>query len=196
MGRHLADLLDCPAVIGGFSRLVLDLNRLSDHPEQIPPISDGVVIAPNQGLSEAEKAARREALFWPYQNEIGRRLAEIEAAGMQPVLLSIHSFTPQLAYGGQPRPWHVGILWKEDLRLAGHVMTSLKARGDLVVGDNEPYDRRAFRTQTVEVHGEDVGRLNLLVEVRQDLLKTQADEVKWAEVLHQSLPSLADLKAA
>lgn len=187
VGRHLADLLGAPAIIAGFSRLVIDPNRLVTHPTICTPHEDETDIPANIGISEAERQARIAALHTPYQNAIGAALAAIKARGEQPVLLSMHSFTPQYRKG-QPRPWHIGVLWKDDDRLSRPVIEALSARGDIVVGDNQPYSRKLYRTQTIEVHAEDVGVPNLLVEIRQDLVRTPAEQQKWAEMLFAALP--------
>lgn len=183
MARHVADLMGAPLVIAGFSRLVLDPNRVIGDPGQIPTSSDGIVIPANQNLSEADKQGRIDELFTPYQAAIAAALAAVRARGETPILLSLHSFTPQLSVNGAPRPWHIGVLWREDERLSRPLISALQARGDIVVGDNQPYDRRDLRTQSVEVHGEETGTLNTLVEVRQDLITDSAGQQRWRKSL-------------
>lgn len=187
VGRHLADLLGAPAIIAGFSRLVIDPNRVLDHPTLCTPHEDDTDIPHNAGICDLEKQARIAALYEPYHQAIAAALANIKARGEEPVIISSHSFTPKYRKG-EPRPWHVGILWKEDGRMACPVIEALRARGDLVVGDNQPYDRRTYRTQTVEFHAEDVGIANLLFEVRHDLIRTEPEQKRWAEIIFEALP--------
>lgn len=183
--RHLADLLDAPALIHGFTRLALDPNRQLNDPALMPPVSDGVVIPANRHISHEEQQARIDALFRPYHLAIADALSAVRMRGELPILLSIHSFTPEM--DGFKRPWQVGVLWDRDKRLAAPFIKALEEEG-LVVGDNEPYSRQSYRTYTVESHAEDLGLPNLLVEVRQDLIETEAQQKAWAERLFKALP--------
>src|SRR5690606_40246834 len=54
------------------------------------------------------------------------------ATGSTPAILSIHSFTE--SWKGISRPWHVGVLYGEDDRLAGPFLEALCAENDLIVG--------------------------------------------------------------
>src|SRR5579859_6624044 len=72
--RLLADKLGAPAVLSGYSRLVIDCNRSLDDPTSIPTVSDGVAVPGNQELSAAEKQARAEACFWPYHRAVEAQL--------------------------------------------------------------------------------------------------------------------------
>lgn len=187
VGRHLADMLGAPAIIAGFSRLVIDPNRVLEHPTLCSPHEDETDIPANIGISAAEKQARIDQVFMPYHNAIRAALEAIRARGQQPILISPHSFVPQYRKG-QYRPWQIGVLWREDQRLARPFIEALKARGDIIVGDNQPYCRRSHRFHTVEVHAEDVGVPNLLFEVRHDFIRTDAEQKHWAEIIFKALP--------
>lgn len=189
VGRHLADLLNAPAIIAGFSRLVIDPNRVPEHPTLCSPHEDETDIPANIGLSPEEKLARMELLYHPYHNAIAAALAAIKARGQEPVLISSHSYVPQYRKG-QYRPWHVGVLWREDQRISRPVIDALRAHGSYEVGDNQPYCRRSYRTQTVEFHAEDAGIANLLFEVRHDLIRTDDEQKHWANVLYKALPGI------
>ena len=92
----------------------------------------------------------------------------------------MHSFTP--AWKGVARPWHVTVLWDADPRLPLPLIAALEAEGDLVVGDNEPYDG-ALAGDTVNRHATARGLSNVLIEVRQDLIATEAGALAWGERL-------------
>lgn len=186
VGRHLADLLDCPALIGGFSRLVIDLNRGIDHPRLCTPHEDQTDIPPNIGITPDEIKARIAALYEPYHAAIRAALVDILERGEEPVLISSHSFTPQYR-NGAPRPWQIGILWRRDRRVSGPVLEALQQRGDLVVGDNQPYDRRQLG-QPNDCYCEDQGIRNLLFEVRHDLISTAEEQQRWAQIIFDALP--------
>ena len=192
MTRRLAALLRCPAVLTTFSRLLIDPNRGADDPTLIMRISDGAVVAGNARIT-AEEAERRRRLYWqPYRDRVGSVLNEMQAVGPVPALVAIHSFTP--AWKGHPRPWHVGILWDVDHRLAKPMIEALVADDKLVVGDNEPYDG-ALEGDTMYHQGTMRGLPHMLVEIRQDLVADAAGEAAWAERLAGLLrPILADPK--
>ena len=67
-----------------------------------------------------------------------------------PALISVHSFTPVMK--GFARPWHVGILWDDDARIAGPLLAALGDDAALVVGDNQPYSAREPVGYTVSHH--------------------------------------------
>lgn len=189
LSRALADLLGAPALISRFSRLVIDLNRVPTHPTLCTPHEDETDIPANIGLDDAQKQARIEQIYQPYHDAVAAALNEIKTRGEEPVLLSVHSFVPQYRKG-EFRPWHIGVLWREDQRLSVPFIEALRTRGDLVVGDNQPYDRRDYRTQTVEFHAEDNGILNLLIEVRHDMIRSERDQKEWADIVFGALPGV------
>ena len=102
------------AILGGVSRLVVDCNRDEDAPGAVPIASDGHAI-PGNALDHAGREARIARFFRPYHDHI----AAVIAAHRPAMILSLHSFTPTLASDpAQARPWHVGVLYNEDARLA------------------------------------------------------------------------------
>jgi len=191
--EHLAMLLDAPALLSAYSRLVLDCNRHPGGVGSIPAVSDGIAVPGNADLSDTDAAVRQEALFTPYQAAITARLAAFFAAGRVPALVSIHSFTP--AMNGRQRPWQVGILWDEDPRIAQPMLAALAAQPGITVGDNEPYSAREPHGYTTDVHGTQAGLPHVLIEIRQDLIADAAGQREWAERIAAALkPTLADPK--
>ncbi|MEA2841783.1 MAG: hypothetical protein QOF41_3113 [Methylobacteriaceae bacterium] len=188
--RRLANLLQCPAVLTTFSRLLIDPNRGADDPTLIMRLSDGAIVPGNARVS-AEEIGRRRREFWqPYRDCVSGSLDEMLTAGPVPAVIAIHSFTP--SWKADPRPWHVGILWDVDDRLARPTITALKADDNLVVGDNEPYDG-ALEGDTMYHHGTMGGLPHMLIEIRQDVVADAAGEAAWAERLGRLLsPILAD----
>jgi predicted N-formylglutamate amidohydrolase len=188
--RRLAGLLHSPAVLTTFSRLLIDPNRGADDPTLIMRISDGAVVPGNARIDAAETERRRLAYWQPYRDRVDKLLDEMLAAGSVAAVIAIHSFTP--TWKGHPRPWHIGILWDVDDRLARPTLDALEAEGDLVVGDNEPYEG-ALEGDTMYHHGTMRGLPHMLIEIRQDLVADSAGEAAWAERLARILrPILAD----
>ena len=191
VARLLAARLDAPAILAGFSRLVIDCNRDPDDPTSIPEASDGVAVPGNRGLAPDARAERRAAIFAPYHAAIGDWLEPRLARGTVPAVLSIHSFTPVM--GGKARPWHVGVLWDRDPRIPVPLLAALRADESLVVGDNEPYSAREPAGYTVRHHAVARGLPHVAVELRQDLVADDAGAAHWAAILDAALaPILAD----
>jgi predicted N-formylglutamate amidohydrolase len=189
--RLLAGRLDAPAILAGFSRLVIDCNRDPADPSSIPETSDGVAIPGNRGLAADARAARRAAIFAPYHEAIERWIAARLAEGAVPALIAIHSFTPVMS--GKARPWHVGILWDGDPRIPRPLLEALRADSALVVGDNEPYSAREPQGYTVRHHAALRGLPHVAIELRQDLIADDDGAARWAEILARALrPILAE----
>jgi predicted N-formylglutamate amidohydrolase len=189
--RRLARRLDCPAVLAGVSRLVIDCNRQPGDPTSIPATSGGFPVPGNQALTDSEADDRAEKWFWPYHHEIGTVLGHLWRHGLPPAMISIHSFTP--LWHGQERPWHVGVLSNRDLRMAGPVLRALKARPEnFVVGDNEPYSGREIN-YTLDTHAGAAGLPHVSFEIRQDLISDEDGAARWAAILAEVLiPVLAE----
>jgi predicted N-formylglutamate amidohydrolase len=170
----LAEALGCPAFLATVSRLVIDLNRDENAAAVVPLESDGVRITGN-----AENTSGRVADYWqPYHEALTQRIV-----AMQPtLLLSLHSFTPQLASRpGEMRPWEIGVLYNNDDRAARIAIPMLRAAG-IVVGDQLPYSGKTLNA-TMNRHGEGTGTPYLGIEVRQDLVDTASGVAKWARIL-------------
>lgn len=188
--RRLAQRLACPAVMARFSRLLIDPNRGEDDPTLIRQLYDGAVIPGNYPLSEDERGHRMESYFKPFRRTVQRMAAEMqEKACAPPVVISVHSFTPSM--GGRARPWHVGVLWDKDPRAAAPLIEMLRAGPGMIIGDNEPYDG-ALHGDTLHDICTSRGIAHLLIEVRQDLISSEAGIEEWAARL---APMLANLNA-
>src|SRR6185369_16684245 len=131
----LAEAFKARLVTSGFSRLVIDCNRKPGYPSSIPRISDGTVVPGNRDLTDADRATRAEACFWPYHRAVDAQIAELMALGAKPAMVVIHSFTPRM--NDLDRPWQLGILWDEDPRLAVPLLDYFGKQSAITVGDNE-----------------------------------------------------------
>jgi predicted N-formylglutamate amidohydrolase len=190
LSRSLARYLDAPAVLAGFSRLVIDCNRRLDDPTLIVTESDGQAVPGNIGLDRAAREQRILSCHEPYHRAIEQRLEVFRGAGIVPALISIHSFTPLM--NGQPRPWHVGVLWDDDARMAAPMLTALRAWSGLCVGDNLPYSGRHPADYTVHRHADSAGLPYLCLEIRQDLLADAAGVARWTDIIGPPLRRLLD----
>ncbi|MDR3496285.1 MAG: N-formylglutamate amidohydrolase [Ancalomicrobiaceae bacterium] len=184
----LAARLGCPAVLAGFSRLLIDPNRGDDDPTLIMRISDGAVVPGNAGVGPQERACRLKRFWQPYSNAIEAAIDAGFVDRQPPILVSLHSFTP--VWRGWPRPWHCGILWDNDPRLPQALLARLAADPALVVGDNEPYGG-ALSGDTMFRHATSRGLAHAIIEIRQDLLADDAGIAEWTERLAPMLGELA-----
>lgn len=188
LAERLSEKLDAFAILQTYSRLVIDCNRPLEAPGSIVAVSDGTAVPGNEGLDDDARTARALEIFAPYHARITQELDRRSEETPAPVLISLHSFTP--VFAGFVRPWHTGVLYHRDARLAHALRDALRAEAGLVVGDNEPYAVSDTSDFAVPVHGEQRGLLHVELEIRQDLIDDAAGQEEWAERLTRILPGL------
>ncbi|GAB3058629.1 N-formylglutamate amidohydrolase [Stenotrophomonas tumulicola] len=189
--RALSGLLDAWAIEQTYSRLLIDCNRPLASPTLIPEVSDRTHIPGNTGLSAAQRQQRVDAIHGPYHARIGAELDARHGQGRPTLMVMMHSFTPLM--DGVQRPWHVGVLYHRDTRLAHALLQALGDEGDLVVGDNQPYSVSSTSDYAVPVHGEGRGLVHVELEIRQDLIADEAGQLAWAQRLARVLQRLQGL---
>ena len=184
----LSNSLDAVAVLAGFSRLVVDTNRHPGNPNSIPEASDGIIIPGNKGLSEALKTLRMKEYFWPYHQKISDEISRLWSRGKPPVLFSVHTFTPSM--NGEDRPWHIGVLWNRDPRIAKPLIINLRKHPDnLIIGDNFPYSGSQF-AYSLDVHAGATVLSHCAVEIRQDLANTEERVSYWVNLLSDTMSKI------
>lgn len=184
----IAEALKAPMLASRFSRLVIDPNRGEDDPTILMKIYDHTIVEGNRFANAAEKQRRIEAYHRPYHAAIDAALARVTSRGETPVMISIHSYTPQL--NGRPkRPWHIGVLWDDDARIPVPLMAKLRENPEIVVGDNEPYSGE-LRGDTMYFHATKNGHPHVLIELRHDLIDTPNGQAKWAAILAKPLKDI------
>jgi predicted N-formylglutamate amidohydrolase len=185
--RALAQTLGAPAIIASVSRLVIDCNRDPLVADVIPVASDGHVIPGNLALSPAERGLRIDAIHTPYHAAIADQIERHRPE----LIVSIHSFTPQLATRpNEARPWPVALLHNEDDRAARRALGWFAAQA-IDAGDNQPYSGRVLN-YTMDRHAEANGIPYLGFEIRNDGLGDAAGVAHWAGVLAQAVTHVAD----
>ena len=182
---RLSNMLGAHLIAQRYSRLVIDCNRPPRVASSIPRLSEATTIPGNEGLSREDAELRRRAIFDPYHRRIDEVIDRRLAAKRPTILVSLHSFTP--VYAGVRRPWHIGTLYHRDKALPPLLLKALRAEGDLVIGDNEPYAVSDETDHTIPVHGEARGLTNSGIEIRQDLIADQSGQQQWAERLARIL---------
>jgi len=188
LARGISNALDAPAVLAGYSRLIVDCNRRPDDPEAFRTESDGWTIPGNSAIGEFERRVRLGCFFDPYHEAIAAMLGGFRARSVVPLFVSVHTFTPEMA--GFQRPWHVGVLWDKDESTARRMLEGLRAIDGLVVGDNEPYSGKHPSDFTIDHHAEAAGLPHVCIEVRQDQLESPAGVERWVRILSRLIGEL------
>ena len=181
--RALAACTGAPALLQRYSRLVIDCNRAPDAAAAVVATSDGTDVPGNADLDPDARRARVGTIHAPWHAAIA---AELAAGPPGMALVALHSFAPALRSRPGPRPWHCGVLHLGDSPLSARMLALLKAEGDLVVGDNQPYAMDATDF-TEPHHAASRGRPYAEIEVRQDLIANRAGHARWAHRLARLL---------
>jgi predicted N-formylglutamate amidohydrolase len=187
--EKIAKSLGFTAVIAQYSRLVIDCNRQLMDPGAFLEYGDGILVPGNRNLTQADKDARADAIYWPYHNAIEDQIKRLSAVGPAPAFISIHSFTPVL--NGVSRAIQMGVLWDKDSRLSDIFIEEFRAAGFLT-GDNEPYSGRAPQDFTIDHHAEEIGLPHVGIELRQDLIDDIAGVEEVAPIMHRIIESIPE----
>ena len=185
--RHLSESMGRTAILSGFSRLLIDPNRGLDDPTLIMKLSDGNIIPGNLDVDRHNNAPawqeRVDKFYMPYHLAIASTLENLINDGQVPIILSVHSFTPN--FRGVKRPWSAAVLWDKDERLAKHLFGSL-SKSEKLIGNNQPYSGR-LKNDCLFRHGTEKGLPHALIELRQDCLLRDVDCEYWVKIIADAL---------
>ncbi|MFO0991029.1 MAG: N-formylglutamate amidohydrolase [Hyphomicrobiales bacterium] len=189
VARRLSATLDAPLILQRYSRLVYDCNRPPESPDAMPVIGELTPIPGNEGLSAGQKLDRIKSIYRPFHDAVSAVLDARASEKRSAVLVTIHSFTP--VFKGNRRNLHLGILHDRDSRFADRMLSVFGRTSDIVVKRNEPYGPKDGVCHTLNLHGGVRGLLNVMIEVRNDLIVEKAGQEKWgdclADVLRQAV---------
>jgi predicted N-formylglutamate amidohydrolase len=185
----LAARLGGPAILQRYSRLVIDCNRMPTLPDAITALSEDTAVPGNQNLDDAARQQRIDAIWTPFHDAVDQLIDARLAKGRPSLLVTLHSFTP--VYRGISRPWHVGIISTGDRSLAEPMLAALRRDSTLVVGDDQPYSARDNVDYTIRRHAFDKGLPHVMIEVRNDLLRSPAEIAAWVDRLANALTESA-----
>jgi predicted N-formylglutamate amidohydrolase len=175
--QHLSRALDAVMVQGVVSRLVYDCNRPPSSPDAMPERSEIVQVPGNRDLSKADRATRVQQYYEPFRSALARQISKIE----NPIIVTIHSFTP--IYHGKPRDVEIGILHDSDNRLANAMLATGGDHSNNVIRRNQPYGSEHGVTHTLTEHAIPNGHLNVMLEIRNDLIETQDQQNTMAQMI-------------
>jgi predicted N-formylglutamate amidohydrolase len=194
LAKALSDDLDAPLVASRISRLVYDCNRPPEAPSAIPPEGEGVVIPGNVDLSETDRAARAGMVYWPFHDALATVINDKRAVSSTFSIVTVHSFTP--VFKGVQRDVHLGVLHDADTRLADSILVQAEQDGEIRSGRNAPYGPGDGVMHTLKTHAIAGAHPNVMLEVRNDLIRTGEAHREWAARLSGWLKTaVAQLKA-
>jgi len=177
VAQYMTDDSNFLAVLGGVSRLVVDLNRYPDEEAVIPVHSDGVEIT-NNILDEVARIERIQKYYDPYHKRVAKLIRDLEPR----LVLSLHSFSPTLRTNPQlERPWDIGVLYNEIEEPSKLALQYLNGR-PLKVGDQLPYSGKELNA-TMNRQAEVIQQLYFGVELRQDLISFDTGQRRFADIL-------------
>lgn len=174
---RMSEALQATLVESAVSRLVYDCNRPPEAPDAMPARSEAFAIPGNEGLTDEERAQRTRTYYDPFRRTLAARVS----AQTSPIIITIHSFTP--IYNGANRDVEIGILHDADARLADAFLRTASDHTDLVVQRNAPYGPEHGVTHTLRTHAIPHGHLNVMIEIRNDLISTETEQEKMATLL-------------
>lgn len=173
--KLLSEKLDAALVYSTVSRLIYDCNRPPDAESAMPNRSEATIVPGNVALSDADRRRRVERFYRPFETLLSKTLndrPEIAA------LATIHSFTP--IYRGEHRPVEIGLLHDTDRRLTDAL---LQLETDFKVERNAPYGPSDGVMHTLQKHAQPREILNVMIEIRNDLIATPEQCEKMSDTL-------------
>ncbi|WP_238368426.1 N-formylglutamate amidohydrolase [Mesobacterium pallidum] len=185
VARRLSAVLDAPLVAGQVSRLVYDCNRPPEAAGAIPERSEIYDIAGNRDLSDDARAARVRAIHDPFHAAVAATLDRQEARCGKVALVTVHSFTP--VFFGKRRELDLGYLYHETGAIAEVAVAVEAGRGRYTAAVNAPYSIADGVTYTLARHAEGKGRDSVMIEIRNDLIETEAGAEAMADHLAGTL---------
>lgn len=176
VARHLSVSMNARLVTSTVSRLVYDCNRPPEAPDAVPVRSERFDIPGNIGLSARQKADRARLYYEPFRDLLAEALLRQPKA-----MATVHSFTP--VYNGKNRDVEIGILHGSDRRLADQMLDTAGDHTELRVRRNEPYGEEDGVMHTLNVHAVGRGLLNVMLEIRNDLIASAQQQREIASML-------------
>lgn len=182
VSQLLSEKLDATLIYQRFSRLAYDCNRPPESDAAMPVVSEVYEVPGNRAMTAAERQSRVDEIYLPFHEAVTRAVTGRKAAGRQPVLVTIHSFTP--VYFGAPRSVELGILHDADSRLSDRMLAA-GSDGDVGydVRRNEPYGPADGVTHSLIEYGIRFGVPNVMIEIRNDLIRDKIGQRVMADYL-------------
>jgi predicted N-formylglutamate amidohydrolase len=174
--RRVARLMNAPAVLSRFSRLLIDPNRPLDSETLYRDNADGKIVRLNEGLLDAERNRRIDRFYRPYHAAVRSMVQRSQCD----TVFSIHTFTDN--YEGEARALEIGVLFDDDEEPAQRLVRHLQGAG-FHAAPNEPWSGKLGLAYSPVLHAREHGRCALEIEARQDLIVQELFARRLAEAL-------------
>ena len=169
---------------------MIDPNRTLCHTSLIPEKSDTIIIPGNAGLSDLEREKRIKHFHYVFHQGVKGIVDEKMKTGQVPILLGIHSFTPEME--GHKRPWPISIMWNKDTRASDVLIEGLMEQA-LDVGGNDPYSGKEL-FHTMDYQAGERGLPHAIIEIRQDQIDNKQGVDDWVKILIPVIKSLLQIE--
>jgi len=168
---ELSELIDAPLVAARVSRLVYDCNRSPESGRGTPSKSEIYDVPGNKNLSGAEYKQRVMEVYEPFHRMISQIINSQNSVIEKPAIIT------------------------SDNRLAQPMMQMAQEFSDFKAEFNSPYGVSDDVMHTVNKHATEQQLLNVMIEVKNDLLRTSADIFSVATILSKIIiKSVAETK--
>jgi len=174
--RRVAGLMNAPAVLSKFSRLLVDPNRPLESDTLFRQSADGRQVHLNEIMLETERQERIDRFYEPYHAAVGAMVQRSRGD----TVFSIHTFTDD--YEGDKRVLELGVLFDDDEEPAYRLIEHLEGAGFHVMA-NEPWSGKDGLAYSPVRHAREYGRCALEIEARQDLIVQEGFAQRLAEAL-------------
>lgn len=192
VARRVARLTGAAAIGGAVSRLVVDLNRQVADPSLVRREAEGVRLSWNACVTPREIERRMLRWHLPYHDAIDREILRLVTRGVRPLLLAVHSFTPE--YGRERRDFDMGVLFDRSRPHAVALARALRHAG-FRVRYNEPYSGLKGMMYSIHRHGTHHGLPCLELEINQALLAPRGAAARIAPQVARAIRTMLRSKA-
>lgn len=179
VAQDMARRMEAPLVLGAVSRLVYDCNRPSESPSAMATRSEIYEIPGNRDLSRKARLERIDAVCRPFHETLAGLVKA--GTGTLSLLVTVHSFAP--VFHDRPRAVEIGIVHGKDDRLARAMIDVIPEGISFETRLNEPYSAVDGVAYTIDRHGAANGLLNVMIEIRSDLIRTRRRQLDMADRL-------------
>lgn len=185
VAKRLSLILDAPLISACVSRLVYDCNRPPSAPDAIAAFSEIHSIPGNQNLSDTQRQQRITQIYQPFHAALSELIERRCTNNSSPAFVTIHSFVP--VYKGIKRDVEIGILHDSDHRLADYMLNQADGNKAFEMHRNQPYGPDDGVTHSLKEHALPNGLINVMIEIRNDLINDPTGQQRLAEYLSRQL---------
>ncbi len=179
VAQGIAQGMSGSLIYGGVSRLVYDCNRPPEAADAMPARSEDIPVPANANMTADERTDRVAQVYRPFAAALSDEIAQNRET--LELMVTMHSFTP--VYRGQNRAVELGLLHGADDRFAQAMMGTAPPDLPYVTRLNEPYSAVDGVAHTLDVRAVPNGLLNVMIEIRNDLIQTPAQQQAMAACL-------------